>query len=43
MITVLMAAYQGEKYLEEQLDSILNQTVADTQVLILDDGSTGGT
>lgn len=43
MITVLVAAYQGEKYLEEQLDSILNQTVTDIQVLISDDGSTDGT
>ena len=26
-ITVLMAAYEGEKYIEQQLDSILAQTV----------------
>lgn len=43
MITVLVAAYQGEQYLEEQLDSILNQTLTDLQVLISDDGSTDGT
>ncbi len=43
MITVLVAAYQGEIYLEEQLDSILNQTLTDLQVLISDDGSTDGT
>lgn len=43
MITVLVAAYQGEKYLEEQLDSILNQTIKDLHVLISDDGSTDGT
>lgn len=27
MVTVLMATYQGKKYLEQQLDSILAQTV----------------
>lgn len=27
MITVLMATWQGKKYLEQQLDSILAQTV----------------
>lgn len=43
MITVLVAAFQGEKYLEEQLDSILNQTLTDLQILISDDGSTDGT
>lgn len=43
MITVLVAAYQGEKYLEEQLDSILHQTLEDLQVMISDDGSTDGT
>lgn len=43
MITVLVAAYQGETYLEEQLDSILNQTLTDLQVFISDDGSTDGT
>lgn len=43
MITVLVAAYQGEIYLEEQLDSILNQTYSEMQVLISDDGSTDGT
>lgn len=43
MITVLLAAYQGRKYLREQMDSILNQTVNDLQVLISDDGSDDGT
>lgn len=43
MITVLVAAYQGEKYLEEQLDSILAQTLKDINIVISDDGSTDGT
>lgn len=43
MITVLMATYQGARYIREQLDSILAQTVADIRVLITDDHSTDGT
>ncbi len=40
MITVLLAVYNGEKYLKEQIESILNQSVKDIKILIRDDGST---
>ncbi len=40
-ITVLMAVYQGRKYLEQQLDSILAQTIP-VQILVSDDGSDDG-
>lgn len=40
MITVLLAVYNGEKYLKEQIESILNQSVKDLKVVIRDDGST---
>lgn len=43
MITVLMSTYNGEMYLKEQLDSILNQEQVDLTLLIRDDGSTDGT
>ena len=39
-VTVLMSVYNGEKYLPEAVDSILNQTFEDFQFLIIDDGST---
>ena len=39
MITVLLAVYNGEKYLSEQIDSILNQTISDIKIVIRDDGS----
>ena len=39
MITVLLAVYNGEKYLREQLDSIINQSVSDIRIVIRDDGS----
>lgn len=38
-IDVLLAAYQGETYLEEQLDSILAQSVPGIRIIISDDGS----
>jgi len=39
-VTILMATYNGEKYLCEQLDSILKQTHTNWQLVISDDGST---
>lgn len=40
MVTVLLAVYNGEKYLKAQIDSLLNQTVKDIKIIIRDDGST---
>lgn len=42
-ITVLMAAFEGERYIGQQLDSILTQTVPDIRIIISDDGSRDGT
>jgi glycosyltransferase involved in cell wall biosynthesis len=42
-ITVLMPAYNCEKYIREAMDSILNQTFRDFEFLIINDGSTDGT
>ena len=39
MVTVLLAVYNGEKYLKQQIDSILSQTVTDVKIVIRDDGS----
>ena len=39
-ISVIMPVYNGEKYLREAIDSILTQTYADFEFLIIDDGST---
>ncbi len=40
---ILLAAYNGETYLREQLDSILNQTYKDWTLFVNDDGSSDGT
>ncbi len=40
MISVIMPVYNGEKYLREAIDSILNQTYTDFEFIIVDDGST---
>jgi glycosyltransferase involved in cell wall biosynthesis len=40
LVTVLMPVYNGQAYLPEAIDSILNQTFRDFEFLIIDDGST---
>lgn len=42
-IIVLLSAYNGEKYIEEQVDSILHQTFQNFELYIRDDGSTDET
>lgn len=43
MITVLMSTYNGEKYLSEQLDSILRQEKVDLNIVVRDDCSSDRT
>lgn len=42
-ISVAMTSYNGAHYIEEQLNSIFNQTVKPSEVIICDDGSTDDT
>ena len=42
-IDVLLATYNGEKYLREQIDSILNQTYSNIRLVISDDCSKDNT
>lgn len=42
-VLVLMSTYNGELYLSEQLDSILNQEDVDVYLLVRDDGSKDST
>ncbi len=43
MISIAMATYNGEKYIREQLDSILNQSVKDFELIVCDDCSKDST
>ena len=42
-IDILLATYNGEEYIKEQIDSILNQTYSNFRLLISDDNSTDKT
>ncbi len=42
-IIILMATYNGENFIEEQLDSVLDQSFTDFSLFAGDDGSTDGT
>lgn len=42
-VDILLATYNGEKYLKPQLDSILSQSYSNFRLLISDDGSTDKT
>ncbi|WP_264553436.1 glycosyltransferase family 2 protein [Flavobacterium sp. N2038] len=39
VVDIAMATYNGEKYLREQIDSIISQTFTDWRLFIRDDGS----
>jgi len=42
-VSVIMTVYSGEKFLREAVDSILNQTFEEFELIIIDDGSTDST
>lgn len=43
MISIVMATYNGETYIREQINSILNQTISDFELIISDDCSKDST
>lgn len=42
-VAVLMSAYNGERYIKEQIDSLIQQKGVELQILVRDDGSKDGT
>ena len=43
MIVILLSTYNGEKYLKDQLDSILSQSYKNFEIIARDDGSSDET
>lgn len=43
LISVIVPVYNAEKYINETLDAILNQTYENTEIIIVNDGSTDNT
>jgi glycosyltransferase involved in cell wall biosynthesis len=43
LVSIAMATYNGEQFIEKQLDSLLAQTYSNLEIIISDDGSTDST
>jgi glycosyltransferase involved in cell wall biosynthesis len=43
LVSIVMAAYNGERFLEEQLKSLFSQTYRQIEIIVVDDGSMDNT
>ena len=43
IVSVVMKTYNSEAYLEDAIKSVLNQTLSDFELILIDDGSKDNT
>ena len=43
MVSIVMPAYNAEKYIEQAIRSVINQTYKDWELIVIDDGSIDNT
>lgn len=43
LISIIMPAYNGERFIRQAMDSVVSQTYSDWELIVIDDGSEDGT